>query len=619
MVVAAGPGSGKTRTLVQRVAHLVRREGVSPGKIHAVTFTNRAAGEMRQRLRAMEPPLPNVERVFTGTFHRLALQLMGNFRRGPEAAVVDAQDARAIVAAVIEEQGAGFRPAAAQERISRWKSEGRLPGDAAASGEALAGVYEGYQQRLARLRARDYDDILLDFLHLLEEDEGFSAYAAGCIQCLLIDEFQDVNAVQYRLAVRLAGDGRGLFVIGDPNQSIYGFRGADPAYFGRLDSAFPGCRRFRLAANYRSSPYLVRAGRSLIGFPEENGSNGAGAAAERGVIRMVATGSEVSEGIAVVREVNRLVGGADMVASDNAAGSGGEYGFGDIAVLFRTGRQAEVLETCFLTEGLPYRLIGQRGFLDTPAVRQALAFWRWAAQPDSGLRLLEALRQQPFNPGRAATTQITEAVLEASGPVDLEALSASLSERERAKIEALTEAAERYRSRAGEPPAGLLRSWQVEFGSETAAGETGFSRFVALAENVETMGQLLERVVLGQDADFERRGGARQQETVSLMTMHAAKGLEFPAVLICGVEDGVIPLAEPGRECDEEEERRLFYVAVTRAAKELVLFRARSRMRHGQRVQLQKSRFVDMIPGTLVREEEEAVSESRRTRQLSLF
>ncbi len=619
VVVAAGPGSGKTRTLVQRIAHLVRREGVSPGKIHAVTFTNRAADEMRQRLRAMDPPLPNLERLFTGTFHRLALHLMGTFRRGPEAAVIDGQDARAIVAAAIEEQGAGFRPAAAQERISRWKAEGRLPGDVAASGEELAGVYEGYQQRLARLKARDYDDILLDFLHLLEEDEGFSAYAGGCIQCLLIDEFQDVNAVQYRLAVRLAGDGRGLFVIGDPNQSIYGFRGADPEYFARLDSAFPGSRRFRLAANYRSSPYLVRAGRSLIGPPEETGENGAGAAVGRGVIRMVATGSEMSEGIAVVREINRLVGGADMVASDNAAGSGGEYGFGDIAVLFRTGRQAEVLETCFLTEGLPYRLIGQRGFLDTPAVRQALAFWRWVAQPGSGLRLLEALRPQPFNPGRAATAQITAALLEASGPVDLAALGASLSERERAKLAALTEAAERYRSRAGEPPAELLRCWQAEFGSDAAPEETGFSRFVALAENAETMEQLLERVVLGQDADFERRGGARQQETVSLMTMHAAKGLEFPVVLICGVEDGVIPLAEPGRECDEEEERRLFYVAVTRAGKELVLFRARSRMRHGQRVQLQKSRFLDMIPGALLREEEEAMSESRRTRQLSLF
>ena len=616
VVVAAGPGSGKTRTLVQRIAHLVRREGVSPGKIHAVTFTNRAADEMRQRLGALDPPLANVERVFTGTFHRLALQLTGNFRRGPEPAVIDGQDARAIVAAVIEEQGAGFRPAAAQERISRWKAEGRLPGDAAASEAGLAGVYEEYQRRLARLGARDYDDILLDFLHLLEEDEGFSAYAGGCIQCLLIDEFQDVNAVQYRLAVRLAGDGRGLFVIGDPNQSIYGFRGADPEYFGRLDSAFPGCRRFRLAANYRSAPYLVRAGRSLIGLGEAGG-NGTSAAAERDAIRVVATASEISEGIAVVREINRLVGGADMVASD-AAGSGGEYGFGDIAVLFRTGRQAEVLETCFLTEGLPYRLIGQRGFLETPAVRRALAFWRWVAQPDSGLRLLEALRRQPFNPGRAATAQITAAVLEASGPVDLAALGASLSERERAKLAALTEAAERYRGR-GEPPGELLRSWQEEFGSDAAAEETGFARFVALAENAETMEQLLERVVLGQDADFERRGGARQPEAVSLMTMHAAKGLEFPVVLICGVEDGVIPLAEPGRECDEEEERRLFYVAVTRAEKELVLFRARRRMRHGQRVQLQKSRFVDMIPGALVREEEEVMSESRRTRQLSLF
>ena len=297
----------------------------------------------------------------------------------------------------------------------------------------------------------------------------------------------------------------------------------------------------------------------------------------------------------------------------------GEYGFGDVAVLFRTGRQAEVLETCFLTEGLPYRLIGQRGYLETPEVRRALAFWRHLVQPDSGLRLLEALRRQPFNPGRAATAQITAAVLEASGPVDLQDLGVSLSERERAKLAALAEAAERYRSRTGEAPADLLRSWRKEFGSDAAAEQAGFSRFVALAENAETMEQLLDRVVLGQDADFERHGGARQPEAVSLMTMHAAKGLEFPVVLICGVEEGVIPLADPGRECDEEEERRLFYVAVTRAEKELVLFRARRRMRHGQRVQLQKSRFVDMIPGALVREEEEEMSESRRIRQLSLF
>ena len=625
VIVSAGPGSGKTRTLVQRVAHLIRRRDVLPGRIFAVTFTNKAADEMRQRLRAMDPPLARIDKAFVGTFHRLALHLMGNFGRGTELAIVDAHDALAMVEAVVQEQGASVRTGRAYENISRWKAEGLLPSHVPVAEAEMARVYSAYQERLRRFKARDYDDILLDFLHLLEEDEGFSAYARGCIQHLLVDEFQDVNAVQYRLTQKLAGDGSGLFVIGDPRQSIYGFRGADPLYFDVVSSTFAASERIELTANYRARDYLIQAANAVAGIAASE----AAAAADDGpgqALREIATASDLSEGIAVVREVARCVGGADMVQTDSGMATG-EYGFGDIAVLFRTGRQAEMLETCFLTEGLPYRLVGQRGYLEARPVREALAFFRFAASPQSGLRLLTALRSRPFNPGRAALAQINADIAATGGIVDAARLGARLPRQEQVKIERLVAMVARYGACLDEAPAPQLAAWQ----REVAAGEgdeedVSYQRFLAMAESTATMEQLLDRVLLGQDADIERRGsspqpasGSKQSEAVSLMTIHAAKGLEFPVVLVCGVEDGLLPLREPGKEVDEEEERRLFYVAMTRAQHQVVLFRARNRMRHGQRLQLRRSPFVDMIPADLLREEEEVASEAQRSKQLTLF
>jgi uncharacterized protein (TIGR00375 family) len=654
VVVVAGPGSGKTRTLTHRIAYLILQRGVDPGRITAVTFTNRAAGEMVKRLSILLPATPgSPSAVRVGTFHRLALDLTRLLGRTERPVILDALEAREVLTAAIQEASSPLQAASAQEQISRLKADGLSPEDVAEDGEAaLAAVYRAYQERLSTFGACDFDDILLDFLKLLEADAAALARVREHTEYLLVDEFQDVNAVQYRLVKLMAGQGSGLFVIGDPNQAIYGFRGADPGYFQSLRQDFPAACQVKLGRNYRSEEHIIRAAagvigsgdglratRVAVGLPgpslEEPAPHPLPATASLR-IRLLTAASELAEGIAVVREVSRLVGGSDMNQADlgtdpglELAGKEGQYAFGDIAVLFRTGRQAEVLEECFLKEGLPYRLIGQRGFMEAASVRQALAFCRYLTERPSIWRLLEAVRSGPFQIGQQGRAMLLECWMSGGARgVELTRLSEEIPGRERKALQALAEAAKRYRPFAQESrPDDLLRQWQAEYGGEKGEDDDAFGRLIDVAAGADYLEGMLNTVLLGQEADLERSGnrfGTRsrprgQIEAVRLMTMHAAKGLEFPVVLICGVEDGLVPLTEEGRAGDEEEERRLLYVALTRAREEVVMFRARSRMRHGKRLTPEVSRFVNNIPVELLLEMEADNQRRERSHQLSLF
>ncbi|MFH1568937.1 MAG: ATP-dependent helicase, partial [Gemmatimonadota bacterium] len=485
--------------------------------------------------------------------------------------------------------------------------------------------------------------ILLSFLRLMERSPEVLAAVRTRIEHLLVDEFQDVNLVQYRL-VKLMASGSGLFVIGDPDQSIYGFRGASPEYFGQLEQDYPTTRTLHLGSNYRSHPVVVAAAEGVMGRLAEGEGGGAGPArtdarggamqaarvagpeeaGEAARVRLVATPSEMAEGIAVVREISRLVGGADMMQTDAHSGrpdnARTQYGFADVAVLFRTGRQAEALEECFLTEGIPYRLVGQRGFLEKRGTRDAVAFFRFAAEPGRGLRILEALRVGPFHPGKAAVAKIASHLAFADGSVEMESLLGELSAGAEEKVRALWAAAAHYRQLTFEAgPFEVLERWREEFGDSVGADEA-FDRLLSVAEHTATMAELLDLLLLGQEADVEqtgRRGPAA--DAVRLMTMHAAKGLEFPVVLVTGVEDGLIPLRDEGRACDEAEERRLFYVALTRAREEVVLLRAARRMRYAKRVQAEVSPFVADIPAALIAVEDVDRPRREPDPQLSLF
>ncbi len=617
VVVVAGPGTGKTRVLTHRAAYLLRERGVPPGAVLAVTFTNRSAEEMRRRIRELLPEVEGLEALRVGTFHSVALDLLKACHPEGSQDVVDEVEAREILADAISSAGRPVSRAEAEAAISLAKARGVRP-DAFEGGDDLQAVYRAYQERLEAYGVRDYDDVLLDLLELLEGDAEALEGVRKRFHHVLVDEFQDVNAVQYRLVRLMAGGGEGLFVIGDADQAIYGFRGASSACFASVLEDFPSAHRVVLETAYRSTGQIVRAACAVIAHNADRQPMALVAARGEGVgCRLLSVPGETAEGIAVVREIGRMVGGADMLQSDNRAtgGSGGEAArsFDDFGVLFRTGRQADELETCFLREGLPYRIVGQKGFLEAESVRQALAFFRYALRGGGDLRFLNALALPPFHPGRATLARLRG---RAGGRTLAGARVEDLPPAAVRKAAMLEEAAGRFRNLAAAGrPEDLLGQWQEEFG---AGGDSDFERLVRVAANTPSMAQLLDTVLLGREADYERAGGDGRPEAVTLMTLHAAKGLEFAVVFICGVEDGLIPYRERG--ADLAEERRLFYVGLTRARDEVVLLSARSRLRYGQRIRPEVSPFVRDIPADLIhREHLEPGRKEKATEQLSLF
>jgi superfamily I DNA/RNA helicase len=273
-----------------------------------------------------------------------------------------------------------------------------------------------------------------------------------------------------------------------------------------------------------------------------------------------------------------------------------------------------VLEQCFLQEGLPYRLLGHTSFLAARGVRQALAFGRYLLQPTDVLRLLQVLEVEAFQPGKTARAVLHQQAQ--AGVVELQALAAAVPTAA-AQLQTLAAAVEHYRPLLAEPPGVFFRRWQEEYGSPD---DPELERLIRLAERATSLPELFETLLLGQDADYEytRAKGPTPIEAVKVMTLHAAKGLEFPVVFICGVEDGLLPVHTTGAEIAEE--RRLFYVGLTRAREEVILVRARTRQRHGTRQPSDMSPFVHELPGELLVEEDvEVPRQEKRAMQLSLF
>ena len=611
VVIAAGPGTGKTRTLACRIAHLILHRGVAPDQICAVTFTNRAADQMRRRVRGLLPERVDLSGLTMGTFHGIALNLLREVG-DMDFAVLDALEARDLLEEILSEEGIKRRIAEVSEILSRAKGKGIGPEEFDGP-EEIGRVYREYQRRLRMFHLWDYDDLLFDAVRLFDQHPDLLAACRERFVHLLVDEFQDVNFLQYRLVQLLAGDGRNLFVIGDPDQAIYGFRGADYRYFFRLREDFPKSRLIRLETNYRSVGCILQAATAVI---RRNPDRAGGALTPtRGPgepIRLLRPASELGEGIAIVREIGRMVGGTTMLQAHGQGGKrtlesavSGERSFGDIAVLFRTGRQADGLEECFLKEGIPYRIVGQKSFLEKRSVRDLLNFFRAVVNPQDDFRLRNALRIARFQPGSAALETIHLRQKTHGGSL-IGALRFASSDKLRAFLDALERMRPLIRTEPAEP---LLLRGLEEIGIEP---DEALERLLRIAVRFTSIADFLRQLPLYLDGDYERIGGkthAPKGEAVSLMTLHAAKGSEFPVVFIAGSEDGLIPYRE--KESDLSEERRLFYVGMTRARDELVLLAARSRMRYGVRVQHPVSPFVLDIPGDLIREEQ---TEGKRRR-----
>lgn len=517
LLVLAGPGSGKTRVLTHRLAHLVRERGVPAAPCLAVTFTRRATEELAARLAALGAGDCTVH-----SFHTLGLAIL---RRDGEAVglaegfrIADEAERAAALAGALGVTAA--RACTLLRDVSMLKRTGVL--GAGEAGEALAVL-----DRIGRAQGWvDFDDLIGRAVQVLETDTTAAAYWRGRFRHIAADEFQDVDEMQYRLLRLLAHGGDGLCVIGDPNQAIYGFRGADATCFERFLRDFPTARTVRLSRNYRSSGTIVRASAQVIGTTSDIARGGP-------PILLHTVEDERAEAAFVVATIEDLLGGHDMLAANSAKASARTLGFADVAVLYRTDAQSAVLREAFDRAGIPHKKSTPAPIAGVPAVRALL--------------------------GRLGT------------------------ENDRAPLaQRLAEAAQRVRTSDAEIDAASL--------AEASRWLT------ALAERTEDAARLGELVALSTEADFFDA----RAERVSLLTMHAAKGLEFPAVFVVGLEDGIVPFSWGDEPANAEEERRLFYVAMTRAKERLVLTRAAQRFWRGARRALPPSPFLRAIPPSLV-------------------
>ena len=577
--VSAGPGTGKTKTLVARIAWLIEEQGVRPGEITAVTFTNQAAAEMRARLEARLGGKRAVAPMTIGTFHAICLKLLG------EVQLIGQGEALTIAEELLRAHGRKGSAKALLQAVSRVKN-GATPEDAGLEPD----LYEAYQTRLNAMGVLDMDDLLAEGLKL--DTTGQRRFTH-----LLVDEFQDINEVQYQL-VRAWSGGGSLFVIGDPDQSIYGFRGASGQCFQRLQEDVPEMAEIRLADNYRCTPAIIETALAVIrhnagGERELIPHCPAGPA-----VRLVQAADSFSEAVFIAKEIGRMTGGVDMLEAQALGHERTVRAFSDIAVLCRTHRQLELVEKCLRHDDIPCLVVGREDFLDDPAVRGALAFFRSLLMPSDGAALECALRLLWDCP--ADLISKAQRLWGASGAV----ISADLREAVRGygSLEAWLDRAEIWLPLVRkEKPRRMIERWEEQYGAAPAT-----ERLRNMAVFYERFDDLWNALVLGEEADLRRAAGRNWTSgAVRLMTFHGAKGLEFPAVFLTGLTSGMLPLESQGRTADREEERRLFFVGITRAREELILTTAP-----------EPSPFLAELPEDIVRERTGA---RREAEQMSLF
>ncbi|MFM8238418.1 MAG: UvrD-helicase domain-containing protein [Actinomycetota bacterium] len=631
VLVVAGAGSGKTRVLTHRLAYLVGELDASPFEVLAITFTNKAAGEMRERVADLVGPV--ARRMWVSTFHsacarilRREASLLG-YRQS--FTIYDQSDAQRLTDWVRRDLGLDpkrFPPRQLHGRISALKNELVLPGEFAAAAvgpheERLAEVYTEYQRRLTEASAVDFDDLLILAVRLFREHPAVLDRYRARFRHVLVDEFQDTNAPQWELVRMLTEEHRSITVVGDDAQSVYRFRGADFRNLLRFEEVFPEATVVVLEQNYRSSQRILEAANAVI--------------ARNATTRRKRLWTERGEGEPIVRyqgedehdearfvaaEIHRLV-------------DGGTARFGDTAVFYRANAQSRVLEEALVASGVPYRIFGGVKFYDRREVKDAIAYLRAMVNPDdevSWKRIVNTPRRGIGDAsiakveslaagvgctfrealGRAADAGVTGRAL--TGMRDLLALMA--------EVEVASEGGAAAALEAALVGSGYLAELEAERSIEAQGRIENLRELVGSARSFDEQLDRGEPAVLAAIAGEDALEGPRvpafleaislvtdldeadpEQSAVTLMTLHSAKGLEFPVVFLVGLEDGVFPHVRSLGDPDElEEERRLCYVGLTRAEERLYLCHAWSRMMFGATDYRPPSRFLDEIPAELV-------------------
>ncbi|HVI59694.1 MAG TPA: DNA helicase II [Luteimonas sp.] len=629
-LILAGAGSGKTRVLTHRIAWLHEVFGVPVHGIFAVTFTNKAAGEMRHRADAL---LRNGSRgLWIGTFHGLAhrlLRLHWQDARLPEGfQILDSDDQLRLVRRVVKQlelDEARFPPRQIAWWINAQKDEGRRPQHIQADRDEWSDVmlksYALYQERCDRAGLVDFAEILLRAHELLRDTPALLAHYRQRFGQLLVDEFQDTNAIQYGFVRLLAGDSGQVFVVGDDDQAIYGWRGAKVENVQRFLHDFPGAATIRLEQNYRSSANILNAANAVIAHnPARLGKQLWTDSGEGEPVDLYAAYNEVDEARFVVERIAQWVR------------DGGNHG--DCAILYRSNAQSRAFEETLLAEQIPYRVYGGVRFFERAEVKDTLAYLRLVANRDDdaaferavntptrgiGERTLDEVRRR----ARADGVPLWEASLRACRENALTARARNALAGFQVLVEALAvEVAQLplkdkidhvlmrsgLREHYANESKGALES-RVENLDELVSVASRFVR----GDEEESQG-LTELVAFLAYAALEAGEGQAQagEDGVQLMTLHSAKGLEFPLVFLAGMEEGLFPNARSVEESGRlEEERRLAYVGITRARQKLVLSYAESRRLHGQDMYGIPSRFLREIPSALLHEVRPKVQVSR--------
>jgi DNA helicase-2/ATP-dependent DNA helicase PcrA len=620
-LVLAGAGSGKTRVLVHRIAWLVQVEQASPWSILSVTFTNKAAYEMRARIEQLLGIAP--QGMWVGTFHGLAHRLLRAHWREAGLAeqfqILDSDDQQRLVKRVIRELGLDenqWAPKQAQWWINAQKDEGLRPQNIQPAGDlylsTMVRIYEAYEQACNRAGAVDFAELLLRSLELWRDNPALREQYRARFKHILVDEFQDTNAVQYAWLRHLAGKTPSLMVVGDDDQSIYGWRGARIENIQQFQTDYPNAEMIRLEQNYRSTATILKAANALIG----NNSGRLG--------KELWTDGNEGEPIALYAGFNEQ-DEARFIVERIEQGIRGGLARSEMAILYRSNAQSRVLEEALLRSGIPYRIYGGQRFFERAEIKNAMAYLRLMANrgddgaleriinlPTRGIgdKTVELLRQQ----AREQDVSMWQAACDLIDNKGLPGRAANAVQGFLVLIEEMAERAEGLplysQTQIAIEHSGLLRFHEQEKGDKAQARVENLEELVSAARGFENdmadeeeEGDVLLAFLAHASLEAGETQADRFEDSVQLMTLHSAKGLEFPLVFLAGVEEGLFPhkmsLEDPGR---LEEERRLAYVGITRAMQQLVITWAETRRLYGSETFNKVSRFVREIPPELIRE-----------------
>ncbi len=658
MLILAGAGSGKTTTVVNKISYMlkygsayedfnslpagvdentiaymqafadekmspddyiasvIRKNPVRPYNVLAFTFTNKAANEMRERISAATNG--GAEDMWIGTFHSVCVRIL---RRNIEKiegydknfVIYDTADQKTLIKTCLSAMGVNekeYPPFEVMHAIGRAKDKLMTPEDYLDTytdfkNRNIGEIYRYYQRKLKEYNALDFDDIIRLTVKLLETDTEVREYLSNKFRYILVDEYQDTNMAQYRLISLLASVNKNLCVVGDDDQSIYGWRGADIQNIIDFENQYDGCRVIKLEQNYRSTQIILDAANKVIENNQGRKGKKLWTAQEGGdKIQLYLARDDRDEAVNAVAQIKKLT------RSENA-------GLSDFAFLYRTHSQSRVIEDTLVREGLPYKIIGGLRFYERKEIKDVMAYLRLIVNPSDNISLKRVINMPKRGIGDS-TVEKLETIAEESGRSVLDVINAGeFSEVSRAagKLEDFGNLMKKLSEISGEnvpskaieliiEETGLMEEYKKEGEIEALTRDENMKELIGVAAELEkkgeaeTMEDFLAYTSLITDTDVSDE----ETDCVVLMTMHAAKGLEFPTVFLTGLEEGLFPKVDPYCEDDEEleEERRLFYVAITRAKEKLFISHAAKRMMYGKTQFERPSRFLEEIPEELL-------------------